>query len=272
MMLDIRDLHFAHDKKNILKGISFRAIKGEITTILGPNGSGKTTLFKCIAGIWKPSKGNIIWNGEEINKLSLKERARIFSFVPQEHKPSFSYTVLDVVITGRASYLRRFSLPSKDDHKIAEDALKKVGIYHLKYRPYTKISGGERQLVLIARALAQSSPIMLLDEPISHLDFNNQIKILKLIKNLSRERGMSIIMTVHDPNLAMNFSDRVIVIKDGIKLKEGDPEKVITESTIKETYGIDVMILSFDGKKAIIPLELEDVFDHNMAKLLQHSS
>ncbi len=268
-MLEIRDLHFRHGKKDILKGISFKAMDGEITTILGPNGSGKSTLFKCILGIWKPSKGEILWNGKKIDSSSLRERARILSFVPQEHKPPFSYNVLDVVITGRASYLGRFSLPTKKDYEIAEAALKRVGIWHLWNRPYTKISGGERQLVLIARALAQNCPVMLLDEPISHLDFKNQIRVLSLIKGLSREKGISIIMSLHDPNLAINFSDKVIVIKDGIKIKEGAPEEVITEKLIKEIYGIDVITLSFDGKKALIPMEEKsNVFDYSLAKLL----
>ncbi len=271
-MLIIKKLYFSHNKATILKGISFRALRGEITTILGPNGSGKTTLFKCIAGIWKPIKGNIVWDGKKINDLSLKERARIFSIVPQDHRPSFSYSVLDVVITGRVSYLSRFSSPKDSDYQIAKNSLKKLGIYHLKNRSYTKISGGERQLVLIARALTQNSPIMLLDEPISHLDFNNQIKILRLIKKLSRERNISIVMSLHDPNLAMNFSDRVIIIKNGVKLKEGHPDRVITEETIREIYGVDVIILSFYGKKAIIPMEGKNVFDNNLAKLLQHAS
>jgi len=268
-MLEVVDLYFSQNRRNILKGISFKAINGEITTLLGPNGSGKTTIFKCISGIWKPAEGKIIWNGKRMDKSSLRERAKVFSFVPQEHKPPFSYNVLDVVITGRASHIGRFSLPSERDYEIAKGVMKMVGIWRLWDRPYTKISGGERQLVLIARALAQCCPVMLLDEPISHLDFKNQIRVLRLVKRLSREKGLSIVMSLHDPNLAIIFSDRVVMIKDGIKVKEGDPEDVITEELIKKIYGIDAMILSLNGKKAIIPLEeKKNVFGYNLAKLL----
>jgi len=255
-MLEVKGVSFKHKGQSIdvLKGVSFNAEKGSITTILGPNGSGKTTLFKCISGLWKYYKGEVKVDGISIDKLSFKKRARLFSVVPQEHEPPFPYSVFDVVLMGRASYIGVFSSPSKKDYEKAETALNTVGIEHLKNIPYTKISGGERQLTLIARAIAQESPVMLLDEPTSHLDFRNQINILKKIKEIAIIRGITVVMTLHDPNLAGFFSDKVIVINSGSKVADGSPEEIITEDLIKRVYDIDVKKANIDGKSIIYPL------------------
>lgn len=254
-MLSVKGLYFRHKeaKEDTLKGISFDAEKGSITTILGPNGCGKTTLFKCIAGVWKYYKGEIYFDGMAVEKFSLRERARIFSVVPQEHEPPFPYSVLDVVLTGRATYLGVFSSPGKRDFDIAEEALRMVGIERLKNKPYTKISGGERQLTLIARALAQQTPVMLLDEPTSHLDFKNQINVLKKIKELAIERKLTVIMTLHDPNLAMFFSDKIVMINSGSVVCSGTPEEVITQENIKKVYDVDVSLIHWNEKLLICP-------------------
>ncbi|MDI1472579.1 MAG: ABC transporter ATP-binding protein [Thermodesulfovibrio sp.] len=255
-MLNLKEVYFRHKNQttDVLKGISFNAEKGSITTILGPNGSGKTTLFKCITGLWKYYKGEIKVDRVSIDKLSFKKRARLFSVVPQEHEPPFPYSVFDVVLMGRASYIRVFSSPSKKDYEKAETALKTVGIEHLKNIPYTKISGGERQLTLIARAIVQESPVMLLDEPISHLDFRNQINILKKIKEIALIRGITVVMTLHDPNLASLFSDKVVVINSGSKVAEGLPKEIITEDLIKRVYDIEVKKADIDGQSIICPV------------------
>ncbi|ODA44416.1 ABC transporter [Thermodesulfovibrio sp. N1] len=255
-MLNLKEVYFRHKNQttDVLKGISFNAEKGSITTILGPNGSGKTTLFKCITGLWKYYKGEIKVDRVSIDKLSFKKRARLFSVVPQEHEPPFPYSVFDVVLMGRASYIGVFSSPSKKDYEKAETALKTVGIEHLKNIPYTKISGGERQLTLIARAIVQESPVMLLDEPISHLDFRNQINILKKIKEIALIRGITVVMTLHDPNLASLFSDKVVVINSGSKVAEGLPKEIITEDLIKRVYDIEVKKADIDGQSIICPV------------------
>ena len=255
-MLDVKGVYFKHKDQtlDVLKGISFKAEKGGLTTILGPNGSGKTTLFKCISGLWRYYKGEIKVDGIIIDKLSFKKRARLFSVVPQEHEPPFPYSVFDVVLMGRASYIGVFSSPGKKDYEKAEEALKTVGIEHLKNIPYTKISGGERQLTLIARAIAQEAPVMLLDEPTSHLDFRNQINILKKIKEIANMRGMTVVMTLHDPNLASLFSDKVVVINSGSKVAEGLPEDIITEELIKRVYDIEIKKADIDGKSIIYPV------------------
>lgn len=255
-MLSIRSLYFRHKGRteDILKGISFDAEKGSITTILGPNGSGKTTLFKCIAGLWKYYSGEIYFNGKSIDKLSFRKKARIFSTVPQEHEPPFPYSVFDVVLMGRASYMGIFSSPGKRDYEVTENALKTLGIEHLKEKPYTKISGGERQLTLIARALAQDTPVMLLDEPTSHLDFRNQINVLKKIKEIAKEKKLTVIMTLHDPNLAGFFSDKVVVMNSGTKIAEGIPEEVIKEDLIKKVYDVEVRKNNINGQIIMCPI------------------
>ncbi|PMP71492.1 ABC transporter ATP-binding protein [Thermodesulfovibrio sp. 3462-1] len=255
-MVEIKELFFRHkgSSSDVIKGVSFTANRGFITTILGPNGSGKTTLFKCILGLWKYYRGEVKVDGASVERLSFRKRARFFSVVPQEHEPPFPYSVFDVVLMGRASYVGVFSSPGKRDYEKAEEALEIVGIGRLKDTPYTKISGGERQLTLIARAIAQGSPVMLLDEPTSHLDFKNQINVLKKIKEIAIQRALTIIMTLHDPNLSLLFSDKVVVINSGSIISEGAPGEIITEDLIKRVYGVDVKRSFIDGHSIICPI------------------
>jgi len=254
-MLKVKNICYSYkNKKEVLKNITFSAKKGQITTILGPNGSGKTTLFKCISGLLPDYKGEVEFDGKLINNLDFKERAKIFSVVPQEHTPPFAYLVFDVVLMGRANYIGIFSTPKKEDYKIAEEALEFVGIKHLKDIPYTEISGGERQLVLIARALAQKAPVMLLDEPVNHLDFRNQLEVLKKIKEIAKDRNITVIMTLHDPNLACLFSDHAVIINSGEKIAEGKTSEILTEELIKKLYKVRVKIYSLNGHRIICPL------------------
>ncbi|MBU1207473.1 MAG: ABC transporter ATP-binding protein [Proteobacteria bacterium] len=254
-MLEVKELYFRHNHSgmDILKGIEFGANMGQMTTVLGPNGSGKTTVFKCISGLWKPQKGEICFDGKNILELSVEKKARMLAIVPQEHEPSFAYSVLDVVLTGRVSHIGTFSSPSRHDYRKAEASIETVGISHLKDRPYTKISGGERQLVLIARALSQEAPILLLDEPTSHLDFRNQLLVLKKVREITRERGLTVLMTLHDPNLAMLFSDKVVMLNSGSVVSSGAPQAVITEENLKRVYGIEVSLIPYNGTKVIYP-------------------
>ncbi len=253
-MLEVRGIHFRHrNESDILKGVDFRVQAGGMTTILGPNGSGKTTLFKCITGLWKQQRGEILFENKDISRISHAERAKIFAVVPQEHEPPFPYSVIDVVLMGRVSHVGLFASPSKYDYEVAQEAINTVGILHLRDRAYTKISGGERQLVLIARALSQEAPILLLDEPTSHLDFRNQVLILKKVKEITRERGLTVLMTLHDPNLAMLFSDKVVILNGGSVTCTGSPDEVITEDTMKKVYGIDVSLIVFKDTRLVYP-------------------
>lgn len=254
-MLEVKNLRFKHNsqKNDILKGISLIANPEEITTILGPNGAGKSTLFKCITGIWKNYKGEVRVNEKKIDELSFRKRAKFFSVVPQEHEPPFPYTVFEVVLMGRASYVGLFSSPKKEDYEKAEEALELVGISHLKNFPYTKISGGERQLTLIARALAQEAPVMILDEPTSHLDFKNQSLILSKLKQIVKKRKLVAVITLHDPNLASLFSDKVVIIKRGEVVYTGSPQEVITEEILKKVYEVEVEVIKYNGFNLVIP-------------------
>ncbi len=265
-MLELKEVYFGHrhSKSEILKGIEFSLREGEMTTILGPNGSGKTTLFKCICGLWEPQKGSILFNNKDILKLTFEQRARICAVVPQEHEPPFPYSVLDAVLMGRVSRVSLFSSPSKSDYLKAEEAIDIVGINHLKDRPYTKISGGERQLVLIARALAQEAPLLVLDEPTSHLDFRNQVLILNKVKEIARQKGLTVLMTLHDPNLAILFSERIIMLKEGVIFANGLPQDVITADNLKNVYKINVSIINWNGTKIVYP-EVSQVFGSEVA-------
>ncbi len=261
-MIEVIGLYFKHrgSKEYLLKDINFFAKKGTITTILGPNGSGKSTLFKCIVGVWKVSKGDILVNEIRINDLSFKKKARFFSVVPQEHTPTFPYSVFDFVLMGRAAHVGIFSFPEKKDRELVLDSIKTMEILHLKDKPYTQISGGERQLVLIARSLAQQTPVMLLDEPTSQLDFGNQIKILSKIKEIAVKNHISVILTLHDPNLASIFSDKIIVIQNGKIIKKGDPNDIITKDIIEDLYKIPATTIPFNGKSLVYPSIEEDLF------------
>ena len=254
-MLTIRDLYFRHlhDGADILKGIGFAVSEGLMTAILGPNGSGKTTLFKCITGLWKPRQGTILFGGRDLLQLSWGQRAGIIAVVPQEHEPPFPYSVADVVLMGRAAHVSLFAAPSEQDRLKADEAIEKLDIGHLRDRAYTKLSGGERQLVLIARALAQEAPILILDEPTSHLDFRNQITILRKVRHIVRQKGLTVLMTLHDPNLAMQFSDRVVMMCDGRILAENAPQAALTRENLLEMYGIGVSVISHNGTRIICP-------------------
>jgi iron complex transport system ATP-binding protein len=254
-MLEITDIHFRHSgsEQEILKGVSFRVESGSVTALLGPNGSGKTTLFKCIAGLWHHNSGRIVLNGADIGALSTERRAKSLAVVPQEHDPPFPYSVLDATLMGRASHVSLFSSPTKEDYRKTREAMETVGIDHLAERPYTRISGGERQLVLIARALAQEAPLLLLDEPTSHLDFRNQVMILKKIRDIVKQGQLTALLTLHDPNHAALFSDRIVMLNAGKVIADGPPNEIISQESLKALYGVDVDIISHDGSSLICP-------------------
>ena len=254
-MVTVKDLYFRHPRgaNDILRGVNLSVTDGLVTTIVGPNGSGKTTLFKCMAGLWQPRQGAILFGDQDLSHLSSSRRARIMAVVPQDHEPPFPYSVTDVVLMGRVSHVSLFSTPSREDRLAAGKAMERLGISHLSDRAYTKLSGGERQLVLIARALSQEAPILILDEPTSHLDFRNQILILRQIREIVRQKNLTVLMTLHDPNLAMQFSDRVALIHDGRILAEDLPQTVLTKDHLLKIFGINVSVIHYNGTRIIHP-------------------
>lgn len=255
-MIEVSDLHFQHDHAPapVLQGISLRAASGRLTAVLGPNGCGKTTLFKCIAGLWQPSQGDVCFNGASILHTPPAQRAKLLSVVPQEHEPPFPYTVFEAVLMGRAVHVGLFAAPRANDREAAEAALEEVGITWLRDKTYTKISGGERQLVLIARALAQSTPGILFDEPTSHLDFRNQVVVLRTIKELVARRQVTALMTIHDPNSALLFADAVVLLGKGGVIAQGPAQEVITEENLRAVYGIEVRIGQVGGTQVVTPV------------------
>ncbi|MGC9125640.1 MAG: ABC transporter ATP-binding protein [Caldisericaceae bacterium] len=254
-MIKVNDLKFGYNGSNILDGLSLEVNEGEIFTILGPNGSGKTTFLKCIERILVPKSGTIEISGKDLNEYSIKELGKVVSSVPQLHRLTFPFTVLDFVLMGRNPYLDFFSLPSKDDLEIALEALNDVGIAHLRDSPYTNISGGELRLTLIARVLAQRTPVVILDEPTAFLDFKNEYIILSKIRELKMKKGLTIVLTLHDPNLAMRFSDRVMMLSDGKILSIGTPTEVLTQDNIKLLYGVETEKMESEGNSYFFPKE-----------------
>jgi len=244
MSLDIINAYCGYKDKCILKDINLKIEDGEILCILGPNGVGKTTLLKSILGFLKIQSGEIFLNEKRINNCSNVELANVIAYVPQVHTPPFPYEVLDVVVMGKTVHLGYFKSPSKSDYKIAEDMLEKLGITYLKDSIYTEISGGERQLVLIARALVQDPKILIMDEPTSNLDYGNQIKVLRQI-NLLSQMGISIIMTSHFPEHAFLCSAKIALIEKNSVIHLGSADEIVTEKNMKSAYGITVKIGDF---------------------------
>jgi iron complex transport system ATP-binding protein len=255
----LRDGAFSYGAHPIFQNLSLDLAAGQVFCLLGPNGCGKTTLLRCLNGL-APLKAGTLWlDGQEISHLSETNRAKKIGFVPQEHNVLFPYSVLETVRMGRAPHLGLFASPSRHDTAIAKEALDIIGIPHLQHKPYTQISGGERQMALIARALTQQPSILLLDEPTSHLDFGNQVLVLQTVHRLARERGLAVIMATHFPGHALLVSHHVALMKDGGFVATGPAETVITESYLQQLYGIDVKVLSVsDGStgnfKAVVPL------------------
>lgn len=253
MVLKVDSLSFYYGKRLVLEKIELDLAVGEILALLGPNGSGKSTLLKCINRILKPKEGVVFIDGKSHEFFNEKELARVLGYVPQEHKPPFPFKVLDFVLLGRTPHLGFFSSPGRRDYEKALEALKLVGMEDFAERPYTELSGGERQLVMIARALASEGKILLLDEPTAHLDFRNTHRVLATIKSVVKENGLSAIITLHDPNLAQRYADKVAIICRGRIIAFGKGDEVVNEKTIREAYGIEVEIVNNNGFRFVIP-------------------
>ena len=254
-LLEVKNISFSYEGEEIFNDISFSIGNGDVLCILGPNGTGKTTLIKCLNGLHDTDSGEILINGENMKKLSYREISKHIGYIPQSHIPSFPFKVLDVVVMGRAPYLNLTESPKEKDIEIAMNALKTLGIEHLKDKEYTNLSGGERQLVFLARILCQQPDILILDEPTSHLDFGNQIKLLEIIDNLANS-GLSIIMSSHFPDHAFLSSTKVAILKDKKFIDFGTPEDVVTESNLKKAYSIDVKLIELDEKRKVcVPLK-----------------
>lgn len=240
-MIEVRRLEIGYEQKTVAKEISFTLDTGEVLCLLGPNGAGKTTLFKTILGFLPKQEGEILLDGTQVDYRDRKRLARHIAYVPQAHEPPFPFGVLDVVLMGSLSKCDLFMGPSKKEKIQAEQILEELGIRHLKNAVYTEISGGERQMVLIARALMQEPRYLMMDEPTSNLDFGNQIRVLEQIGRLAVGK-MGIIMTSHFPDHAFLCCSRAAVLSKGKPFAIGDVEDIVTEQKLHEAYGIRVRV------------------------------
>jgi len=247
-------LAIGYRDREVGRGLDVKLQQGEVLALLGPNGSGKTTLLKTLLGILTPLAGEPTMDGTPIGRLSAGERARRIAYVPQSHTPSFAFTVETIVLMGRTAHGNLFSAPSAADRAVAARALERFGIAALSTRPYTMISGGERQLVLLARALAQEPRFIVLDEPTASLDFGNQGKVLREMRALAAS-GHGVLFTTHDPNHALRAADRAFLMRSGARLAEGKVREVLTRGRLEELYGTPVEALSDEatGTTAFMP-------------------
>jgi len=246
MRLQVDNLSFGHAGKIVGESLSFLLESGEVLCLLGPNGAGKTTLFKTILRLIAPLGGKISADGEAINHWSRRRLARLFGYVPQAQFGFFPFTIREIVLMGRTAHMGLFSTPSPRDEKVAVEMLDLLGIGDLADRLYTEVSGGERQLTLVARALAQEPRVLVMDEPTASLDFGNQVRVLSEIRALAN-RGIAVILSTHDPDQAFFCADRVAILHQGRLAGLGSPREVITAENLRAVYGIEVEILTLQS-------------------------
>jgi iron complex transport system ATP-binding protein len=254
MTLAGRGLTIGYSDRVVGRGLDVALKQGEVLALLGPNGGGKTTLLKTLLGILRPRAGEVAIGGRALARISLRERARLIAYVPQVHVPSFAFTVESVVLMGRTAHGSLFSPPSARDRAVAAGALERFGIAQLAQRPYTMISGGERQLTLLARALAQEPQFVVLDEPTASLDFGNQGRVIREIRTLATS-GHGVLFTTHDPNHALAAADRAYLLRRGAQVGEGLVADVLTLDKLSALYGARIRRLTdpISGEQAFLP-------------------
>ena len=239
--IEARSLDFGYPRHPVGHDVTLALHNGEVVALLGPNGSGKTTLFKTMLGLLKPTGGRVELDGADVGRMPRSEVARRIAYVPQAHIGYFPFSVIDVVTMGRTAHLSPFAQPSSSDRAQAHAALERVGVADLADAIYTRISGGERQLVLVARALAQGTPLIVMDEPTASLDFGNQVRVLAEIERL-KASGIGVLLSTHDPDQALQLADRVALLHEGRLLADESPELAITADRLRRLYGVDIAI------------------------------
>lgn len=252
MRLQIKDLSFSYGSTQILKDISMELGSSTVLGIVGPNGAGKSTLIRCIDRILVPQHGTVLLDGEEMKQMSSMEIAKKIGYVPQSISNTFPATVFDTVLMGRRPHLGWRS--SDADIDTVLEVLTMLKIKYLAMRDFSEISGGQQQKVLIARALAQDAKILLLDEPTSNLDIRHQLEVMEILTKLVKKKGLSVMMAIHDLNLASRYSDRIIMLNGGSIRDAGDPVSVLTAENIQSVYGAEVIVKHEAGKPYIIPI------------------
>ncbi len=249
---------FGYTRQSILHGVSFKVVQGEVLSLLGPNGCGKTSLLKILLGLLRPLSGSVTIDGIPVGVMSPKELARRVAYVPQLHRIAFSYRVIDVVLMGRLAHSGLFGRTTTEDEQIAEAALARLDISHLAGAAYSEISGGERQLTLIARALTQEAKTLILDEPLNGLDYGNQIRVLEQISSLAAD-GFTFVKTTHFPDHALWMASRVVLLNNGRIIADGVPHEVMNGRTLSNLYMADIALVSVgDGVRTCLPRTVLD--------------
>lgn len=253
MTLAAADLAFGYRGHPVWEGVSLAVAAGEVLALLGPNGGGKTTLLKTLLGLLSPQAGSVMLDGRDLAMVPVRERARLVAYVPQSHHGTFAFTAFDVVLMGRTAHGGLFARPSAKDRAVAAAMLERLGIAHLSGRSVTMISGGERQLVLVARALAQEPRFIVLDEPTASLDFGNQGKVMRQIRSLAAD-GLGVLFTTHDPNQALGHADRVALLRDGGVMAVGPVAEILSQERLAALYGAPVeTVVEPGGRTAFLP-------------------
>lgn len=243
MLLEINQVSGGYGNGDIVKGVTCHADRGDVLCLVGPNGCGKTTLFRLMLGSLPLSSGSIQIDGHDTRNLSPRELANLIAYIPQYHTPIFAYTVLDVVIMGRASHFSSFETPKPADREAAFAALEKVNALHLANQKYTALSGGQRQLILIARAICQSASVFVMDEPAANLDYANHQLLMEVVADLA-EKGYCIVMSTHSPEHPFSVGSRVLLMKNGQVAGFGQPKQVITPESLRAVYDIDMDVVT----------------------------
>ena len=254
-MLEVRGLSFSYGERDVLSGIDLQVSRGACTCLMGVNGCGKSTLIDCILGENRPASGEVLVSGRSISGMRPRELARYVSYVPQVHERSFPYTVEQIVFMGLTAVDGGWGAPDADGLALVDEALDGCGIAHLAQRPYTSLSGGEMQMVLLARALVQNAPIVLMDEPTAHLDFRNELVFLETVERLALQRKVTVLMATHAPNQAFHLaasgvSTRVAVMDGGRIACEGSPREVLTEEVLARVFGIEARLVQAEPRAA----------------------
>ncbi|MCI7226813.1 heme ABC transporter ATP-binding protein [Blautia sp. HCP3S3_H10_1] len=260
IMLSFSHAAVGYGEKMVLQDVSFQVSKGEYVALIGSNGTGKSTLIKCVSGLLPLAGGEIEICGKDSRKLKAKERARLVAVVPQSYYVDYDFTVEDIVMMGRNPYIDFRHRESKEDHEIAERAMKLTKTDVFRDRPYNELSGGERQRVILARAITQQPQIILLDEPTSALDLHHQIEVMELIRDLNEKENITVMAVLHDINLASRFCSRIIILKDGKVKADGTPKQIINREEMESLYNMKLLVKNNPllEKPEIIPIRVMD--------------
>ena len=273
VILDVEHVSAGYGGSPVLLDVSFAVHRGEVLALLGPNGCGKTTLLRILGKLMPASGGVVRVAGRAIGTMSQPELSRLVASVAQGQRTTFPFSVLDILLTGRMPYVSAFASPRESDVLICRDVLDRFGIRHLEQQPITRLSGGERQLVMIARALAQEPRVLLLDEPTTYLDLRNQVRVLETIRHLARSQDVTVLMTIHEPNQAFAYADAVVLLRklavlDGVDpasvvgrqhdtsvIAAGDAESVLTAEHVREAYGVAVDLIEHAQHRLLVPID-----------------